>query len=465
MGALHWILTVILFIISLAVLIVLHELGHLSMAKLFNVYCQEFSIGFGPALLKRRKEGKETYFAIRAVPLGGYVSMYGEDIELEDGVIIPKERSLEGIKRWKKAIILSAGVFTNAVLALTLFAISNICFPLMQATSWAHVKESSSLYAQGLRDDDRMFFYGPEDDKSIYFEFEKEGQLYAGRFYIVDPNLTIEDRHYVVGYYPTGNKNETNFEDGIYVFSADTTGEIKNDKAFEEWNKKGYELAYYPNFKADLYKPYENTSFVLNVGFNKYLGEKDGVRQYGELSTYSVEINSVKKNNDTYVWNETGLSFKTNKVWLDFGTRVRYTFEDFGNASSLVFRGLGMLFTGGIKNMSGIVGILNQTSTILSQYTFAYYIYFWGLISVNLAIFNLLPFPGLDGWALVVTAVEGGTNFVKRRRFNHNHAEGEEYVEWKIPSKVKNIVSFIGLALLFMLAIAIVVIDIIRWVA
>src|SRR5574344_1190986 len=135
MSVWQWILSILLFIFSLGVLIVIHELGHFSMAKLFNVYCQEFSIGFGPALLHRRKKGKETYFSIRAVPLGGYVSMYGEGVELEDGVNIPEERSLEGIKRWKKAIIVSAGIILNAALALVLFSISDLCFPQTRITT------------------------------------------------------------------------------------------------------------------------------------------------------------------------------------------------------------------------------------------------------------------------------------------------------------------------------------------
>ena len=59
----------------------------------------------------------------------------------------------------------------------------------------------------------------------------------------------------------------------------------------------------------------------------------------------------------------------------------------------------------------------------------ATFIYLWGLISVNLAIFNLLPFPGLDGWQLLVLIVEGITHK-------------------KIPDKAKNIVSFIGLVIL-----------------
>ena len=111
--------------------------------------------------------------------------------------------------------------------------------------------------------------------------------------------------------------------------------------------------------------------------------------------------------------------------------------------------------------MSGIVGIFSMSSEILSNYTFNTYIYLWGLISVNLALFNLIPFPGLDGWALLVTAIEGGVNFVRRRTKKHIDEKGN-YVEWKIPSKVKNIVSNVGLALLFILMIAIVGLDIAR---
>ena len=95
--------------------------------------------------------------------------------------------------------------------------------------------------------------------------------------------------------------------------------------------------------------------------------------------------------------------------------------------------------------MSGIVGIFDMTANLYGSYTFATYLYFWGLISVNLAIFNLLPFPGLDGFALLVTVIEGIT-------------------KKKIPTKVKGIMSAVGLVLLFGLMIAIVVLDIIKLV-
>ena len=81
---------------------------------------------------------------------------------------------------------------------------------------------------------------------------------------------------------------------------------------------------------------------------------------------------------------------------------------------------------------------------VLQNFGFARFLYVWAFISVNLAVFNLLPFPGLDGWQLLVTFVEAATRK-------------------KIPDKVKNIVSLIGLGLLLLLMGALVVKDVARY--
>ena len=83
-----------------------------------------------------------------------------------------------------------------------------------------------------------------------------------------------------------------------------------------------------------------------------------------------------------------------------------------------------------------------MTTNTLEQNGFGLFIFYWAMISVNLGIVNLLPFPGLDGWQFIVTIVEGVA-----------HKE--------IPPKVKNTVSAIGIMLLFALMILIVIKDII----
>lgn len=448
----EWIVSIILFIVSLGVLITIHELGHFSMAKLFNVYCQEFSIGFGPAIIHKRKEGKETYFSIRAIPLGGYVSMYGEEMELEPGVVIGEERSLEGIKKWKKAIILSAGVIMNAVLALLLFSISNLAFPLIKATTIASVSESSIAYNAGIRSDDTIQFYSAPDSEVISFiyDYTVDGVIHQGALCIVDPNVTIGEKHYVLTYYPEGTKSESNFSRASKLYVGLTQEEVIADKDIlntfagyfnidgESVTPKEGALTYYPNFKIDPLQAYDSS-----LTYEAVIPYKTGD---GEVKNANVTmaVEPIKEGSDQLQWKDIGLNFQLRQEWLPFGTRVVNTFKDFGTAASAVFQGLGILFTGGIKNMSGFVGIMKMSAEIYGSYAFSTYLYFWGLISVNLAIFNLLPFPGLDGFALLVTAIEGATRK-------------------KVPNKFKNIMSIIGLALLFILMAVIVTFDILRW--
>ena len=114
------IINIIVFFLILGAIVLIHELGHFLTAKLFGVYCAEFSIGMGPKLFSKKKG--ETEYQIRALPIGGYVAMAGE-ADPEDNEImkdVPYERTLKGIKTWKKCVIMLAGVFMNFVLALVL---------------------------------------------------------------------------------------------------------------------------------------------------------------------------------------------------------------------------------------------------------------------------------------------------------------------------------------------------------
>lgn len=92
--------------------IFIHEFGHFIAAKLNGVKVNEFAIGFGPALFK--KQGKETLYAVRAVPFGGYCAMEGEDETSEDN------RAFCNKKAWQRLTIIVAGAFMNLVLGLIL---------------------------------------------------------------------------------------------------------------------------------------------------------------------------------------------------------------------------------------------------------------------------------------------------------------------------------------------------------
>ena len=445
------IVAIILFILAFGILICIHEAGHLSMAKLFKVYCKEYSIGFGPALFSKKRKNGETKFSIRAIPFGGYVAMYGEGAEVDpEFANIPPERSLEGIKKWKKAIVLGAGVILNAILAFVLIFISNFAFPTVFYTRQAIVTENSLVSNAGVKTGDHLKFWVPsshEEDGTYYpftYEFtDSEKLLHSNTFYIVDPEIYMADSTPVVlTYMFTGNKKEPNFSEGLNFYKGITKEELDEtlthdtplEKEFIKWAEEENAPKYFPNFEGGLYNAETDFKFTAKLLFEEYEDQK------------SLEIPAkISKKGSTYTttFDDVGLSFQRSKEWLPVKERFHNTFADYGSAAGAVFKGLKILFTGGIRNMSGIVGIYDASASLYTQYTFSTYLFFWGLISVNLAIFNLLPFPGLDGWQLLVTAIEG----ITRK---------------KLPTKFKTIMSIIGLVILFALMAVIIVLDVLR---
>ena len=109
-------LTLISFIVVLGVLVLVHELGHFIAAKLSGVKVKEFSIGFPPRIFSFKK--KETKYTIGALPLGGYVSMLGEDESSSD------PRSYNNQSAIKRFMIGISGVVMNVVLAWLILTIA-----------------------------------------------------------------------------------------------------------------------------------------------------------------------------------------------------------------------------------------------------------------------------------------------------------------------------------------------------
>ena len=106
---------ILVAIVLFGVIIFIHELGHFICAKLSGVKVNEFAIGMGPALFKFKKG--ETQYALRLLPIGGYVAMEGEDEES------PDERSFGKAKVWKRMIIVVAGAIMNLLLGLVLIGL------------------------------------------------------------------------------------------------------------------------------------------------------------------------------------------------------------------------------------------------------------------------------------------------------------------------------------------------------
>lgn len=146
-------MTLIYFILILGITILIHEFGHFIWAKKTGVYVYEFSIGMGPRVHKWVKG--ETEYSIRLLPIGGYVSLAGE--EAEPNKKIPKGKSLQDKSTLEKVIIMVAGVINNFILAfILLFIVGLFTGYTNHIPVVGSVSPSTPAYMAGMEVGDRI---------------------------------------------------------------------------------------------------------------------------------------------------------------------------------------------------------------------------------------------------------------------------------------------------------------------
>ena len=111
------VLYILIAILMFGSLIFIHELGHFMTARLFGVKIYEFAIGMGPKIFSHRSKKTDTLYSLRALPIGGYVSMAGEDDECDE------EDSFRKKKVWQRIVVTSAGSLSNLLLGFLVMLI------------------------------------------------------------------------------------------------------------------------------------------------------------------------------------------------------------------------------------------------------------------------------------------------------------------------------------------------------
>lgn len=462
MSALNVILNIVIFLLCLSFVVCIHEAGHLAVAKMFNVYCFEYSIGFGPAIYKHRfkkhkskrqkeltqdietkdkKELGETQFTIRALPLGGYVAMAGEDAdELEDGTKIPKERTINGINHGKQILIMLAGITMNFILAYLLFFCSfafcnqryqDVFSNQVTVSQYQDDNKTEYLgYQAGLRTGDRILYayqefhnlrnadgelvetayypYGPEDtpvEIKVYQNFNevKEGSP------LTYNDLTPDSLQYYV--LDPFHMSRTSLGEGVYAFTL-------------------------PDSLKGLY-PDNNSTRTFHL---TYLEKDSEERKTLDLVLGTTE---AKTDKDTIVYNFDilGISPYIQYFKLPFKDSFRYAGIEFKDLFVNLYTALGQLFTPkGLSQVGGIISVYRMSASGVESGSAGYFLLLWGYISLNLGCFNLLPIPGLDGWQALIAIIE-------------------TIIRKKLPKKMKSIANNIGLAVMMVLAILLVIKD------
>lgn len=155
-------MSIIIFIVVLVLLILVHELGHFLAAKFFDIKTEEFGIGFPPRIKTLFWWG-ETRFTLNAVPFGGFVKIFGEDPTEESLEGPDKERSFVNKNRAVQAVVLFAGVFFNALLAiLFIFLAFSMGIPVSEGTYDSKYIEDTEVTVMSVLEDSPAYLAGIE---------------------------------------------------------------------------------------------------------------------------------------------------------------------------------------------------------------------------------------------------------------------------------------------------------------
>lgn len=136
---------IVLALLIFGFLIFIHELGHYLTARAFGVTIREFAIGMGPKLFSHRSKKTDIQYSLRALPIGGFVSMVGEDEESDD------ENAFHRKPVWQRIIITAAGAFMNlviGVLVMSLLVMTQEVLPSNVIGAFVEYEDGTPNYAQ-----------------------------------------------------------------------------------------------------------------------------------------------------------------------------------------------------------------------------------------------------------------------------------------------------------------------------
>ncbi len=420
------------FVFALGVIIFIHELGHLLMAKFFRVPARVFSLGFGKRLWGFERGG--TDYRVALVPLGGYVQLTGEDpSEASDD-----PREFLNRPRWQRILIYLAGPVMNVALAIVLIAV---------------------VFMVGIE------VAAPPDIPAVVGSVRPDGPAAAAGFEPGDEVLEIDGQAI------------TRWDEARFAIMTAPEQELtvrfrRGDQTLEtvltpikvpryEFGDAGV----YPNvlprivevFEGD---PAERAGFrsgdeVRAVDGRPLAGQQDFVAYLSENPEREIAVEVVRDGQPVHLRVVPALEDGRGRIGVSLAATA---FQRYGPVESLVqsvrfnwdvtqqtFRVLGKIFTGKLAAKSALSGPIEiaALSGAAARSGFRNLLHLMGLISISIAILNLLPIPVLDGGQIALLLIES----VFRR---------------DLSLKFKERINQVGFVLIVMLMVMVLYFDVIK---
>jgi len=388
---------ILLAILALSFLIIIHELGHFLVAKAFKVKVNEFSLFMGPKLFGFQKG--ETSYTLRLIPIGGYVKMEGEEEVSDD------DRAFNKKPVRVRAAVIAAGPIMNILVAIV-FAFIIMSQSGFYTTQIKTILPDSVAAKAGIQVGDKLQKYNGKTiyqindleifaytltNESVNLQYERNGETKTVN--ITPPRMD----GYMLGFTPKDEVIDSPDSNVVADISA-------KSPALEAGLKRGDRIIKLNSIAISTRQDIKNV--IEKIKQNKVTIT---VNRNGNTLDLKPIVPMVRKNPEYYA---IGVDFE--HVKGGFGNTLLQSVNYNISISRSIYYSLGWLFTRKVpvSDLSGPIGITSTIKDVVEQSpslmeSVLRLLSITTMISINLGLVNLLPFPALDGSKLIILLVEG----------------------------------------------------------
>jgi regulator of sigma E protease len=400
-----WMISLAQLLLSISILVAVHEMGHLLAAKYFGMRVEQFSIGFPPKLISFKKG--ETEYALSAIPLGGYVKISGmidESLDTDTMKQEPQPWEFRSKPAWQRLIVMLGGIFVNVVVGILIFI--GVTYTFGDTYFLKDVINENGGFqvgpvgeSIGLKTGDKIVKVNGQDFEYLQDITKPETLLATNAYYTVERDGKLIDINIPPDFIQKFNKRE-----GVGTFVsfrvAPVIGEVSKETLAERIGLKPGDRIVEVNGQSVSYIDEVNAA-VKATGDSIQLS----VLRAGQIITFNESFKDQK-----------AIGFRADTKMLEekLERQMKYgLFESIPLGTERAFttlivqvRAFGKIISGVLsprESLSGPIGIMQAYGTVWDWERF------WsltGVLSLVLAFMNLLPIPALDGGHVMFLSYE-----------------------------------------------------------
>jgi len=419
-----WMVMVAQLLLSISILVAVHEMGHLLAAKYFGMRVEQFSIGFPPKIWSFTKGGTE--YAISAIPLGGYVKISGmidESLDTEAMKQEPQPWEFRSKPAWQRLIVMLGGIVVNVIVGVLIFIGVTYTFGDAYVLK-DEINKNGGFYVGpigeeiGLKTGDKIIKVNGQEFTYFQDLVKPETLLSDGAYYTVEregQNLDIQ--------LPGNFIQKFNRKDGLRNFLwfrfpplvdevspgsvAEKVGLQKGDLIT---SLNGQSIIYHDQV-APLVKSTTDTIFITVARGGETLSFKENFKDQSSIGFYAAMPEDFLKKAEKQV--KYGF-FES----IPMGTERAFT------TLVVQVKAFGKVITGALSARESLSGPIGIAKAYGSTWNWERFWSLTGVLSLVLAFMNLLPIPALDGGHVMFLTYE----IISRRKPSDKFLETSQKV-------------------------------------